>query len=455
MANSIEIGIARTDITPAVGIPMVGFAGRGPSTRVNDPLYATAMAVSCAGEHAVLIALDLLQFKAETVAEFRALIQAASGIPADRITLACSHTHYGPDIDRAGRRSPSPGPSSAEGAELVDAYRIHLGFKLSGLVQEAQQNLKPARMGIGWGSSDIGINRREKTPDGRIILGNNYDGPVDREVGIARIEDIEGNPIACLVNFATHPVAQTSQQRAISAGFSGKMARVVEGLTGAYCLFLQGAAGNINPVAGFRRPDQRPEDLHKPSDSLGIRLGCEAVRVWETISIGEAQGLNIASKAISLPRYMYGDLKSAKQLDGEFDQELKTRNLSEGQRYWTELRQSRVREAIRSHQTGVPLDPVETELQAWRIGDLAFVSVPAEIFTENGTLVKNQSSFDHTFFVGYANGSIGYVPTVDAYPEGGYEVTHACQVDPEAGGMINENCLALLRQHNGGDSYGR
>ena len=49
MANSIEIGIARADITPAVGIPMVGFAGRGSSTRVNDPLYATTMAVSCAG----------------------------------------------------------------------------------------------------------------------------------------------------------------------------------------------------------------------------------------------------------------------------------------------------------------------------------------------------------------------------------------------------------------------
>ena len=446
MSNAIEIGIARADITPAVGIPMVGFAGRGPSTRINDPLYATAMAVSCAGEQAVLITLDLLQFKAETVAEFRALIQAASGIPADRITLACSHTHYGPDVDRAGRRSSSAGPGPIEASELVDAYRIHLGFKLAGLVQEAQQNLKSARMGIGWGSSDIGINRREKTPDGRIILGNNYDGPVDREVGVARIEDIEGNPIACLVNFATHPVAQTSLQRAISAGFPGKMTQVVEGLTGAYCLFLQGAAGNINPALGFRRPDHRPEDLHKPADSLGIRLGCEVVRVWETISVGESQGLNIALKTISLPRYMYGDLKSARQLDGEFAQELESRNLSDGRRHWAALRQSRVREAISSYETGVPLDPVEAELQAWRIGGLAFVTAPAEIFNENGTLVKNQSPFDHTFFVGYTNGSIGYVPTVEAYPEGGYEVTHACQVDLEAGGLVNENCLALLRQ---------
>lgn len=447
MANSIEIGIARTDITPPVGIPMVGFAGRGPATRVNDPLYATAMVVSCNGEQAVLISLDLLQFKAETVAEFRQMIQAASGIATDRITLACSHTHYGPDVDRAGKQSASPGPGPVEASELVEAYRIYLGFKLAGLVQEAQQHVVPARIGIGWGSSDIGINRREKTPDGRIVLGNNYDGPIDRQVGIARIEDEAGKPIACLVNFATHPVAQTGQQRAISAGFPGKMARVVENLTGAYCLFLQGAAGNINPASGFRQPDlQRIEDFNKPSDSLGIRLGCEAVRVWETITVGESQGLRLASKTVSLPRYMYGDLESAKQIDAELERELASGNLSDGQRYWAALRQSRVQEAIESHQTGVSLDSIEAELQAWRIGDLAFVTAPAEIFTENGEHVKNQSPIEHTFFIGYTNGAIGYVPTVDAYPEGGYEVTHACQVNPEAGGMINENCLALLRQ---------
>ena len=334
-----------------------------------------------------------------------------------------------PDIDRAGKQTSSPGPGPAEASELVDAYRIHLGFKLAGLVQEAQQNLKPARMGIGWGSSDIGINRREKTPDGRIILGNNYDGPVDREVGIARIEDTEGKSHRLSGQFCDASrctdFSATRHFRRVSRkdGPRGREShwRVLSFSTGGGRKY-QSICRIPDSRSAARRP---PQTVGQP----GIRLGCEAVRVWETITVGESQGLNIASKTISLPRYMYGDLKSAKQLDGEFAHELESRNLSEGQRYWTELRQSRVREAIRSHQTGVPLDPVETELQAWRIGDLAFVTAPAEIFTENGTLVKNQSSFDHTFFVGYANGSIGYVPTWMP-TRGGYEVTHACQVTP-------------------------
>ena len=44
---------------------------------------------------------------------------------------------------------------------------------------------------------------------------------------------------------------------------------------------------------------------------------------------------------------------------------------------------------------------------------------------------------------------IGYVPTRTAYPEGGYEVTHACQVAPEAGEMIEEESVRLLTRVHG------
>ena len=79
------------------------------------------------------------------------------------------------------------------------------------------------------------------------------------------------------------------------------------------------------------------------------------------------------------------------------------------------------------------------------MGGLSLVAAPGEIFTENGALVKEQSPFKDTFFLGYTNGSIGYVPTRSAYPEGGYEVTHACQVDPDAGDLINAGCLEALQ----------
>jgi hypothetical protein len=428
MSSTIQIGLARAEITPPVGIPMVGFAGRGHSTEVHDALFATAMAVANGDYRAILISSDLLQFRADTVASFREAIESATGIPFERITLACTHNHYGPDVDR-----------STDSA-LVNAYRENLKYLLAGVAREALQDLVPARLSVGWGTSDIGVNRREKRPDGQIVLGQNPDGPVDRTVGVARFEDEEGRPIACLINFACHPVCQSGRMQSLSADFPGSMREVVEFLIGVPCVYLQGACGNINPI--------RMEHAHEPARSLGVRLGCEAARIWETISsTKEITDLKVASTQVSLPRYMYDTLDHAAKLSGELTSQverLQASGGSEGTLWWAKLRLSRVNEAIESWKSGRPLPEVSAELQAWRIGDLAFATAPAEIFTENGALVKQQSPFKNTFFVGYTNGSIGYVPTHEAYPEGGYEVTHACQVDPPAGDIINEGCLSLL-----------
>jgi hypothetical protein len=63
----------------------------------------------------------------------------------------------------------------------------------------------------------------------------------------------------------------------------------------------------------------------------------------------------------------------------------------------------------------------ETELQVIRIGDLALVALPGEIFVEIGLAIKNRSPFPVTAVVGLANDHIGYVPTRRAFGEGGYE----------------------------------
>jgi neutral ceramidase len=68
-----------------------------------------------------------------------------------------------------------------------------------------------------------------------------------------------------------------------------------------------------------------------------------------------------------------------------------------------------------------------------------------EIFTEIGQSIVAHSPFEHTLYATYTNGTIQYVPTRAAYAEGGCEVTHACQVAPEAGEMIEEESLRLLR----------
>jgi hypothetical protein len=148
-----------------------------------------------------------------------------------------------------------------------------------------------------------------------------------------------------------------------------------------------------------------------------------------------------------LPRYRYGSEQDARELAAELDEQiarLEAGEGSEGSLWWAKRRRDGAVAAAESWASDAALEPVPAEMQALRLGDLALASAPAEVFTENGTLVKRESPADDTFFLGYTNGSIGYVPTRQAYPEGGYEVTHACRVDPDAGDIINDACLRML-----------
>lgn len=423
----LEIGLARANITPPVGIRSAGFAARGPLTALHDPLLATAMVVTESAKKAALVTCDLLGLDAGTVAEIRSEVERRTGIPGSAVSVTCTHTHYGPD------------PYRNQSDPDIAAYRANLIFVIAGVVQEAMSRLQPAQLGVGWDESDIGINRREKLPDGQIVLGNNPLGPIDRAVGVLRIDARDGTPLACVVQFQTHPVSQGGTVSHISADYVGKMRDVIESLSGARCLFLQGACGNINPII--------MQPTYESARTLGTRLGCRVVEVWETIHPGPAAGLNVVSTPVRLPRLRYGSLEEARELVRSLEGELEGLRTQEGvggRIRWAETRLGRAREAVASWESGEPLPAVESELQAWSIGSLAMAMTPGEIFNQIGSEVKRRSPFEHTFFVGYANDSIGYVPVPEAYAEGGYEVTHASQVDPGAAGILTEECVRLL-----------
>jgi len=425
----LEIGLSRVDITPPVGIKMRGFAAREPSVGIHDQLKPTSLVLSDGTTRAALVSCDLCSVDAALVKTIREETRMRTGIPESQIAIACTHNHYGPEV------------SERESAADVMAYRRILKFHLAGAIQEAQANMDKAAMGTGWGESRIGINRREKIPDGSIVLGQNPEREIDRQVGIIRFEDSKGSPSACIVNFACHAVCQGPKMRLMSSDFPGKMREVVENLTGTTCIFLQGACGNINPIL--------MEHSYEPARRLGAQIGCEVAKVWEEIETGPVRSLAVASKTIKVPRYDYGsgDRAEARATTlAEHLEELRAEGATEGLIKWAEIRHRRAIEALESWKTGKPMPRIPAEIQVWGIDDLGIAFVPAEVFNEIGIYVKKRSPFSNTFFVGYANGQIGYVPIREAYGEGGYEVDDACQVGPEAEELIIETSLGLLEK---------
>src|SRR5205823_1806781 len=113
----------------------------------------------------------------------------------------------------------------------------------------AARRLRPATVAFGTAEAAIGINRRERRPDGRIILGDNPAGACDPTVAVLRVAELDGRPLALWFSHATHPVIMGGENTTISAEFPGQAARDLAAvLDGATALFAQGCCGDVNPV---------------------------------------------------------------------------------------------------------------------------------------------------------------------------------------------------------------
>ena len=87
----------------------------------------------------------------------------------------------------------------------------------------------------------------------------------------------------------------------------------------------------------------------------------------------------------------------------------------------------------------------QVEVMVVRIGQLAFVGLPGEVFCELGLAIKRGSPARYTLVAGLANDAVGYLPTPEAFGQGGYEPTPGSTFyEPNAGTRLVESALSQL-----------
>lgn len=229
----LQAGVARADVTPSTFMTMYGYANRkcGPANGTHDPLYAKALVLATGESRLAIVTLDLGNIVAENLGP---RVAASLGIPV--LLLAASHSHSTPVF----------APGSPEKAD-VEA-------KIFDAVERASKSMFPARLGIGRGSLQLGYNRLLLRDDGRArALFDNLErvpyGPVDPEYTLLSVEDMTGATRALLVHYACHAVVLGPTSCKYSADYPGAMqAKVESQMTGAQVMFVQGGAGDINPL---------------------------------------------------------------------------------------------------------------------------------------------------------------------------------------------------------------
>jgi hypothetical protein len=464
MSNELTVGVARADMTPPVGIAHASWGAQTHerAAGVDLPLSVTALAISDGEQTTVTISLEVvILWSEDDVAAIREATTDLTGVPEEHVRVSYTHTHSGPCVNRENWFE--------EGDEMVDAYLDSLIDKAAGTAWEAVESMEPARVAAGTGHSEIAVNRRFKRPeDGRVIVGRNPEGPVDHEVGVLRLDTVAGEPLAAVVNYACHPITVGPDNDLITPDFPGVVKRVAEESTGATCLFLQGAAGDVGPVRGVAK---HGIDEYKP---LGRRLGHEVARVWWSLEPDGREERYVETLESGAPLAVYeydcGNRPDRSHQVVSYDLELPLRDfppLKEVQADYREktaelrrLRESGASEseiqaqAMECRRAELRRGRVETfggqsettfELQAFTLGgDIALVSMPGEPFVRIGMEIKEESPFEHTLFSGYSNAKHAYVPMPEDYEHGGYEV-NTTPFTSEAAGIVVEETLSVLR----------
>ncbi len=410
--STLRAGLARTHISPPPRSYLIGYGDRlRGSSGVRDELTATALVLDDDATRVALLCVDMLCLHEDVVARVRERVAAGTGVAPEALLIACSHTHAGP-IAWAGPRS------APWRRRLVD----RLVAKLAAAVTQASQTLAPASLAVGRGQTRVAVSRRERRLDGRVVLGVSPEGFVDRGLDVVQLRDPDGAPRATLVGLACHPAVLSPRNRRVSAEWPGVMRAEVEAATGATCLFLQGATGDLNPDHVWGDDDEIAMERIGRSVADAVAATLEA-GLEPVASVPLAAGRAEVPLAIDLRRGDDGRVESyaetgARRLRGGGRLPVPRFAVEALLRYAYPWRPRQ-----RPGPDGRPELPME--VQALRVGDLALVSHAAETFSAIGHAIKQRAAAPHTLFVGYANGCVGYLATAEAHAEGGYEVEEA------------------------------
>jgi len=405
--QDLRAGYAKVDITPTGPVTMGGYDLRNaPSDGVypGDHLYARALVFAAAGVRLVFVVADVISVETHEV--FRQNISAATGIPVSNILLGDVHNHA------------APAPNAPAKTEWDRVYA-------DGIVKaatEAVASLQPVRIAAGTGHSRIAMNRRQVRPadsdspltfdenntsqsfgkaktdspvlihefGGVVRLGANPLGPIDDAVQLVRVDTKAGKPLALMIHYACHGTSLGGRNSKVSGEWMGRMQAYVEKeFPGLGSIYLQGAAGDINPrvVGGL---DGYKDDINT-TWALGEEIGREVARVYRQMTPEPYLNprFQVETAVIRCPRT------------------------------YTELYNDFTKTSVDLPTTAV------------RIGDLMWTTFPGEMFSNIGKQVKAASPATYAHLMGYTNGYVGYFPEQKAYSEGGYEVSRT-HFDPQS-----------------------
>ncbi|MBP1993799.1 neutral/alkaline non-lysosomal ceramidase N-terminal domain-containing protein [Paenibacillus eucommiae] len=402
--NSVSLyaGTSRVNITPPVGVRLDGSYELEFAEYILDDLFANVVVMDNGGEEIVMIAADVCSIPRPVIDDIIERIEQACQISKYNVIITPSHTHA----------------STSMGASPMGEMTVHWDYveqvkqKMVEAVNAARSEKQLVRLGVGRSSNPNHVfNRRLTAPDGSIRMnfvlddyeGCTSEGAVDPEVVVIKLVNEHNQAVAFIVNYALHNNAAGRPH--ISADISGYMTKVLQAVFGeqAVVLFLPGACGDINWI-DFQSDWTNPDTYKK----VGMGLAGTVIEMDPMLEFPEQLNVKMTHSKVYIPERPYSDRDT--KVDHTF-------GTTQGDHFFEYYRKARAlyeNDELKVH---------EFHIHCLTIGnEIALLTNPAELFVEIGMDIKASSPYPYTLLATLTNGLAGYVPTKEAFEQGGYEI---------------------------------
>jgi len=383
----MKISWFKQNITPEIGVLVSGYSMVDVSFSKWNDLYMTGLLADDGERKVLLVSFDLQCLDVKYIQKFRQECGAILGIPPEAVMLTFTHTHGGPQTN-----------SEAGYADHLNLpYLDFLEKQLLAACRELIEKPQQVECNTYFYSTkvDVNKNRRVCTADNyaaflphRAELRHLADGFTDQELGCVLFYPVNSQfPAFVIGNYAAHPLAAHSPGtggRRISADYPGVFCDYVTSETGAACMFVSGACGNMIP--------KKDELGSEGTRQMGIELAEGIFRGMLDATRNQARFRMKAPKVGALCRTLRVPLRPSfrdnKSLLSDWDLGKKE---------------------------------VDLEIQCLAIGDVCFVGVPGEWCAELGAEVKWHSAFRKAFIAFAATSYQEYMCPGNFLLQGGYE----------------------------------
>lgn len=357
-----------------------------------------------AEQRVCLVSLDSQNIRPYVTRPAAKRIAAATGIPEDNILICATHSH----------RAPATSDIFGSKPNMEYVRRMQEGSVLAAVkAVAAMDSAKPdAQATVLFGQSQeatVGRNSRLLLKDG-LIGWDGYEeqdvvrptGPYDPDLYVLALRRADGKYAGLAFNHSVHNIGGI-REGCMSPCFYGLAGLEVERRHGATTLFLPGAFGSTHNATYKNSGVPAPECVHRVVDAIEEALG----RLQPALP-GPVQVLN---RQFTYHVRRFDEAREAPAVKSYLEKYAPQRAAGQGETF------RRMREEMAPHQG----EARHTRLQIIRLGDLALVGIPGEMYARLGLELRRRSPFRHTCIVGLANEQISYVPDRKAYADGGYQ----------------------------------